>query len=174
MKKLMVLCALALSGCAQITDYEQAVKTPAPATLQGNWQTNGPQHGLVSNDALASLVISPEGDTLDCRQWQRVIAKPGKLTLFHDQYVNVNRQLRVMPLNVEGGVLHYDGLTLKRVDRLTVECQQALDAVASQPDAKVIQNIEPQILQATFAPSTQTTPAPQPETSPEPAQAGAK
>ena len=36
MKKWMLIAALALSGCAQINDYENAVQTPAPAELQGN------------------------------------------------------------------------------------------------------------------------------------------
>ena len=110
----MLLGALALTGCAQITQYQQAVKTPAPASLQGYWQTTGPQRGLISDRALGSLIITAQGDTLDCRQWQRVIAKPGKLTLLDGQYVNVNKQLRVMPLELDGDELHYDKLTLKK------------------------------------------------------------
>ena len=35
----------------------------------------------MSPEAIASLVITKEGDTLDRRQWQRVIALPGKLTM---------------------------------------------------------------------------------------------
>ncbi|QHM75115.1 hypothetical protein C7M52_01064 [Mixta theicola] len=156
MKKWMLLGALALTGCAQITQYQQAVKTPAPASLQGYWQTSGPQSGLVSDQAIGSLIISAQGDTLDCRQWQRVIAKPGKLTLLNGQYVNVNKQLRVMPLELEGEVLHYDKLKLKKVDRPTLECQQALEEVSAQPDAAVIQNIQPQLMRAVFAdPSAQ-------------------
>ena len=46
MKKWMLIAALALSGCAQINDYENAVQTPAPAELQGTWQTVGPQQLL--------------------------------------------------------------------------------------------------------------------------------
>ena len=38
-----------------------------------------------------------------------------------------------MPLSLENGELHYDGLTLRKVDRPTVECQQALDEVAKRP-----------------------------------------
>jgi hypothetical protein len=30
-----------------------------------------------------------EGDTLDCRQWQRVIALPGKLTMLSGDLTNV-------------------------------------------------------------------------------------
>ncbi|QHM71462.1 lipoprotein YedD [Mixta intestinalis] len=164
MKKWMLLGALALTGCAQITQYQQAVKTPAPANLQGYWQTSGPQSGLVSDQAIGSLIISAEGDTLDCRQWQRVIAKPGKLTLLSGQYVNVNKQLRVMPLELEGDVLHYDKLKLKKVARPTLECQQALEAVSAQPDAVVIQNIQPQLMRAVFADPS----APQPVQQPEP------
>lgn len=146
MKKWMVLAALALSGCAQINSYDEAVKTPAPLDLQGNWQTMGPQSKLISSEAMASLIVSADGTTLDCRQWQRVIAKPGKLTRLDDDWVNVNRQARVMPLSLENGELHYDGLTLRKVDRPTVECQQALDEVAKRPGDAVIQDVEPQIL----------------------------
>jgi DNA-binding transcriptional regulator of glucitol operon len=159
MKKWMLLGALALAGCAQITQYQQAVKTPAPANLQGYWQTSGPQSGLINPQAIGSLIITAEGDTLDCRQWQRVIAKPGKLTLLNGQYVNVNKQMRVMPLELEGSELHYDKLTLKKVDQPTPECQQALEQVSQQPDAAVIQNIEPQRMRAVFAaPPTQSQP----------------
>lgn len=159
MKKWMLLGALALTGCAQINQYQQAVKTPAPANLQGYWQTTGPQRGLISDRAMGSLIISAEGDTLDCRQWQRVIAKPGKLTLLNGKYVNVNKQLRVMPLELDGDELHYDKLTLKRVEQPTLECQQALEQVALQPDAAVIQNVQPQIMRAVFAtPTTENKP----------------
>lgn len=157
MKKWMLLGALALTGCAQITQYQQAVKTPAPANLQGYWQTTGPQSGLISDRALGSLIITAQGDTLDCRQWQRVIAKPGKLTLLDGQYVNINKQLRVMPLELESDELHYDKLTLKKVDQPTLECQQALEQMSAQPDATVIQDIEPHNMRAVFAePSAQT------------------
>ena len=150
MKKWMLIAALALSGCAQINSYESAVKTPAPASLQGNWQTVGPQSDLVSDQAIASLIVKADGSTLDCRQWQRIIAKPGRLTLLNGDYVNVNRQLRVMPLVAENGELKYDGLTLCKVARPTVDCQRALDEVAKQPDAAVIQNIEPELLRTTI------------------------
>ncbi|RWR03903.1 lipoprotein [[Pantoea] beijingensis] len=144
MKKWMVLSAIALSGCTQITNYDQAVKTPAPAALLGVWQSMGPQSGLISPDAIATLIVTEQGDTLDCRQWQRVIAKPGKLTVRADEYVNVNKQLRVMPLDVENGVMYYDKLKLHKVDTPTAECQQALEAVQQQPDSKTIQNIAPE------------------------------
>ena len=146
MKKWMLIAALALSGCAQINDYENAVQTPAPAELQGTWQTVGPQSSLISDKAIASVIINADGSTLDCRQWMRVIAKPGKLTRLSGDYVNVTRQVRVMPLVVENGELSYDRMTLHKVARPTVECQQALEEVAKQPKAAVIQNIEPQLL----------------------------
>lgn len=147
MKKWIVIATLALSGCAQLNNYSEAVKTPAPADLQGNWQTVGAQSALVSPEAIGSLYIGADGSTLDCRQWMRVIAKPGKLTRFDDQWVNVNRQVRVMPLVVENGELHYDGLTLRKVDRPTLECQQAQDMASKYPDLDQIQNVDVQILQ---------------------------
>ncbi|WP_380178894.1 lipoprotein YedD [Kalamiella sp. sgz302252] len=127
MKKWMLTAvAIALSGCAQIPNYQSAVKTPPPASLVGNWQTFGPQKGLVSKEATASLIITAQGDTLDCRQWQRVIAKPGKITQFSGDWVNVNNEVRVMPLELEGDKLHYDKLVLQKVQQPTAECQQAL------------------------------------------------
>ncbi len=142
MKKWMIttLAAFTLAGCADIPNYQGAVKTPPPANLVGNWQSMGPQKGLVSKEAIASLIITAQGDTLDCRQWQRVIAKPGKITLFKGDWVNVNKDVRVMPLELEGTELHYDKLVLQRVNQPTAECQQALahenDAVATATKAK--------------------------------------
>ena len=126
MKKWMVLAALALSGCAQINSYDEAVKTPAPLELQGNWQTVGPQSKLISSEAMASLIVSADGATLDCRQWQRVIAVPGKLMRDGDKLYNVTEQRDVYRLERQDGELEFDGLTLKRVDKPTVECGQAL------------------------------------------------
>ncbi|SQC91020.1 lipoprotein [Cedecea neteri] len=69
MKKLLVLAALvALSGCVEVRDYGQVVRTEAPAGMAGYWQSSGPQSELVSPEAIASLVVTPAGDTLDCRQ----------------------------------------------------------------------------------------------------------
>lgn len=155
MKKWIVLAAVALSRCAQINSYSDAVKTPAPAALQGNWQTVGPQSKLISGQALGSLIITADGDTLDCRQWQRVIAKPGKLTRLSDRWVNVNRQSRVMPLVLENGELQYDGLRLRKVEQPTVECQQALEEVAKRPDEAVIQDIEPELMKPVAAHTAQ-------------------
>ncbi|MEN5015154.1 lipoprotein YedD [Erwinia sp. Eh17-17] len=144
MKKWIVAAAavVTLSGCAQIPDYAAAVKTPPPAALVGNWQTFGPQRGLVSDKAQASLIITAGGDTLDCRQWQRVIAKPGKVTFFDGDWVNVNQQARVMPLELEGSELHYDKLTLQKVSQPTPECQKALGDLAKPKAAAAPQPVE--------------------------------
>lgn len=125
------LAAGLLSGCAQLESYTSAVKTPPPAELAGYWQTTGPQKGLVSPEARASLIIMADGNTLDCRQWQRVIAKPGKLTQLGGDWVNINNQSRAMDLELEGGKLHYDKLTLSRTQQLTAECQQALNRLSA-------------------------------------------
>ena len=155
MKKWMLLAAIGLSGCAQITSYDGAVKTPAPQELKGNWQTVGPQSKLISSQAIGSLIIGAEGDTLDCRQWQRVIAKPGKLTRLGDDWVNVTRQVRVMPVTLSNGELRYDGLRMRKMDRPTLECQQALAEVAKRPDEAVIQDIEPDIMRPVSTPAAQ-------------------
>ena len=127
------MALITLCGCAQLTNYASVVKTPPPAELVGNWQSAGPQKGLISDRAIASLIINAQGDTLDCRQWQRVTSKSGKITRHDDQWVNVNDRLRVMPLALKGSELHYDSLTLRKVDRLTPECEQALAAVGAEP-----------------------------------------
>lgn len=127
MKKLAIVAALlTLAGCAQIEDYSTVVKTPAPEGLAGYWQTTGPQRALVSPEAMGSLVITRAGDTLDCRQWQRVIALPGKLTLRDNEVYNVTNKLDVYAVEREGSTLTYDGMTLHRVERPTVECAVAL------------------------------------------------
>ncbi|MEI2264027.1 lipoprotein YedD [Erwinia sp. CGal63] len=137
MKKwILTVAAVALAGCAQIPNYQSAIKTPPPADLVGNWQTFGPQKGLVSKEATASLIISAAGDTLDCRQWQRVIAKPGKVTQFSGDWVNVNNEVRVMPLELKGRELHYDKLVLQRVPQPTAECQEALKHVNDRAQAE--------------------------------------
>ncbi|MEG1214795.1 MAG: lipoprotein YedD, partial [Leclercia sp.] len=102
------------------------VKTPAPAGLEGYWQSKGPQRSLVSPEAIASLVVTKEGDTLDCRQWQRVIALPGKLTMISGDLTNVTVKRELYEIEREGNTLEYDGMTLQRVDRPTQECADAL------------------------------------------------
>ncbi len=44
---------------------------------------------MMSPDAIASLIVTKEGDTFDCRQWQRVIAQPGKLMNRDSEIYNV-------------------------------------------------------------------------------------
>lgn len=127
MKKLLVLAALvALSGCVEVRDYGQVVRTEAPAGMSGYWQSNGPQSELVSPEAISSLVVTPEGDTLDCRQWQRVIAVPGKLTHLSGDLRNVTVKREIYAIERNGDTLEYAGMTLKRVDRLTTECADYL------------------------------------------------
>lgn len=128
MKKIAIIAGLlALTGCVQVDRYQDVVKHPAPAELAGYWQSKGPQSKMVSPEAIASLVVTQEGDTLDCRQWQRVIAVPGKLMLDGGTFYNVTQKLDVYRLNQEGNTLEFDGLTLSRTDKPTVECQQALE-----------------------------------------------
>ena len=127
MKKLAIVAALmTLAGCAQIDNYSTVVKAPAPEGLAGYWQTMGPQSALVSPQAMASLIITRDGDTLDCRQWQRVIALPGKLTLRDKDVYNVTHKLDVYAIEREGNSLSYDGMPLQRVARPTVECEKVL------------------------------------------------
>lgn len=127
MKKIAIIGALlALSGCAQIDNYNQVVKAPAPAGLAGYWQSEGPQSAMVSPEAIATLVITPEGDTLDCRQWQRVIALPGKLMVRSGDLYNVTNRKDVYSVDREGERIDYDRMTLKRVDRPTQECADYL------------------------------------------------
>lgn len=126
---------LALTGCAQVDNYEEVVKTPAPGDLVGYWQSSGPQSKLVSPEAIASLIVTREGDTLDCRQWQRVIALPGKLMKRSDDYYNVTNKLEVYNLERSGAELEYAGMMLHRVDRPTQECADYLakNPLSAQP-----------------------------------------
>ncbi|ABP61196.1 lipoprotein YedD [Enterobacter sp. 638] len=127
MKKIVMVGALlALTGCVQVDNYQEVIKHPVPAHLAGYWQSTGPQSKLVSPQAIATLVVTEEGDTLDCRQWQRVVAVPGKIMLRSDDFYNVTRKLDIYQLEREGNTLEYDGMELQRVDRPTVECAQYL------------------------------------------------
>jgi hypothetical protein len=127
MKKIVMVGALlALAGCVQVDNYQEVIKHPVPAHLAGYWQSTGPQSKLVSPQAIATLVVTEEGDTLDCRQWQRVVAVPGKIMLRSDDFYNVTRKLDIYQLQREGNTLEYDGMELRRVDRPTVECAQYL------------------------------------------------
>lgn len=123
MKKIAMMAGLlALTGCVQVDRYEDVIKHPVPAELAGYWQSKGPQSAMVSPEAIATLVVTQEGDTLDCRQWQRVVAVPGKMMLRSDDFYNVTRKLDIYPLDREGSAIEYDGMILKRVDRPTTEC----------------------------------------------------
>ncbi|GGD34172.1 lipoprotein YedD [Franconibacter pulveris 1160] len=127
MKKTMLLIAwLGLSGCVQVSDYNAVVKTPAPSGLAGYWQSKGPQSELVSPEAIASLVVTAQGDTLDCRQWQRVIALPGKLMQRGGDIYNVTVKKEVYDIEREGETLEYAGMTLERVARPSAECADFL------------------------------------------------
>lgn len=123
MKKVALVGALlALTGCVRVDDYAAVVKTPAPAELVGYWQSAGPQSALVSPEAVASLIITRDGDTLDCRQWQRVIARQGKLIQRDDDFYNVTNVVDVYSVKQDGSALSYDGMTLTRVAKPTAEC----------------------------------------------------
>lgn len=127
MKKIAIIAGLlALTGCVQVDRYQDVVKHPAPAELTGYWQSKGPQSSMVSPEAIATLVVTQEGDTLDCRQWQRVIAVKGKIMLRSDDFYNVTSKLDIYPLDREGSTIEYDGMILHRVDRPTVECETYL------------------------------------------------
>ena len=127
MKKIAIMGALlALTGCAQVDNYQDVIKHPVPAHLAGYWQSKGPQSKMVSPEAIATLVVTEEGDTLDCRQWQRVIAVPGKLTMLSGDLTNVTVKRELYEIEREGNTLEYDGMTLQRVDRPTQECADAL------------------------------------------------
>ncbi len=122
MKKLAIAGALMLlAGCAEVENYNNVVKTPR----RTGWQTKGP--ALVSPEAIGSLIVTKEGDTLDCRQWQRVIAVPGKLTLMSDDLTNVTVKRELYEVERDGNTIEYDGMTMERVDRPTAECAAALD-----------------------------------------------
>lgn len=127
MKKIAMMAGLlALTGCVQVDRYQDVIKHPVPAELAGYWQSKGPQSKMVSPEAIATLVVTQEGDTLDCRQWQRVIAVKGKVMLRSDDFYNVTSKLDIYPLEREGSAIEYDGMILQRVDRPTVECTNYL------------------------------------------------
>ena len=127
MKKIVMVGALlALTGCVQVDNYQEVIKHPVPAHLAGYWQSKGPQSKMVSPEAMATLVVTQEGDTLDCRQWVSVVAVPGKIMLRSDHFYNVTSKLDIYQLEREGSTLEYDGMELQRVDRPTVECANYL------------------------------------------------
>jgi len=129
MKRISFLAALVmLSGCVEVRDYQQVTRQPAPSGLSGYWQTDGPQSELVSPEAIASLVVTAQGDTLDCRQWQRVIARQGKLARFAEdgEIHNVTVDKDIYSLSRNGDNLRYAGMSMKRVPRPTEECREQL------------------------------------------------
>ena len=104
MKKLAIAGALMLlAGCAEVENYNNVVKTPAPDWLTGYWQTKGPQRALVSPEV------------------------PGKLTLMSDDLTNVTVKRELYEVERDGNTIEYDGMTMERVDRPTAECAAALD-----------------------------------------------
>ena len=114
MKKLFFAgMVVALAGCVQVDRYEDVVKAPAPAGLAGFWQTKGPQSAMMSPDAIASLIVTKEGDTFDCRQWQRVIAQPGKLMNRDSEIYNVTASLDIYPIEREGNTISLPPLQVK-------------------------------------------------------------
>ena len=128
MKKIVMAGALlTLAGCVHDDTYQAVVKAPAPAGLEGFWQSKGPQSAMVSPEAIATFIVTKDGDTLDCRQWQRVIAVPGKLTLMSDDLTNVTVKRELYEVERDGNTIEYDGMTMERVDRPTAECAAALD-----------------------------------------------
>lgn len=97
---LLITGLLLLVGCTGVKDYAEVIAHPSPAELTGYWQSAGPQSELVSPQAQASLVVIPDGTTLDCRQWQRVIAVSGKLTRRAEgaRWLNITEQGDIYPL----------------------------------------------------------------------------
>lgn len=126
MKNWLLVAVLWLTGCTHIDNYQRAQQIDAPLKLQGVWQTIGPQKGLISPEARATLIIDKKGDTLDCREWQRVMTKSGKLIWVNHQIENLNQALRHRPLVLKGHVLHYDRLKLHRTQHLSQACQSAV------------------------------------------------
>lgn len=122
---------LLLAGCAEVKEYSEVMAHPAPAGLAGYWQSVEPQSELISPEAQATLVVQPDGTTLDCRQWQRVIAVPGKLSLQagSEHWKNMTEKGEVYSLSQQDNQLRYAGMTLQRVSKLTNECAQALQTM---------------------------------------------
>ncbi|MCS5873224.1 hypothetical protein LN650_11405 [Klebsiella pneumoniae subsp. pneumoniae] len=71
-------------------------------------------------------MVTKEGDTFDCRQWQRVIAQPGKLMNRDSEIYNVTASHWTSILSsARASTISYDRMTLSRVERLTPECEKA-------------------------------------------------
>lgn len=119
----MILLAATLSGCAGAPEYAKVVAAPAPQGYAGIWTSTTPQNALVSPDAVASLIISRSGTTLDCRSWHRTITRSGKLTTRDARLYNINEKNEVSALRLDRGVLNYGNLTLQRSASPTAQCQ---------------------------------------------------
>lgn len=119
----MLLLAAALSGCAGAPEYTKVVVAPAPPGYAGIWTSTTPQKALISPEAVASLIISRSGTTLDCRSWQRTIIRPGKLTARDARLYNINEKNELSALRLDRDVLHYGNLTLQRSASPTAQCQ---------------------------------------------------
>ncbi|TCV97952.1 hypothetical protein [Biostraticola tofi] len=124
MKKIFValLLATSVSGCAGAPEYAEVITTPAPQGVAGVWQSAGPQKALVSPDAMASFLVSPQGKTVDCRQWERTIANPGKLIIWKGELYNINAKNELFPISITQGTMHYGNLNLVKVKEATEEC----------------------------------------------------
>lgn len=122
----MVLLAAALSGCAGAPEYTKVAAAPAPQGYAGIWTSTSPQKALISPEAVASLIISRSGTTLDCRSWQRTIIRPGKLTSRDARLYNINEKNEISALRLDHDVLHYGNLTLQRSASPTAQCQQLI------------------------------------------------
>lgn len=119
----MLLLAAALSGCDGALEYTKVVAAPAPPAIAGIWTSTTPQKALISPEAVASLIISRSGTTLDCRSWQQTIIRPGKLTTCDDRLYNINEKNELSALRLDRDVLHYGNLTLQRSASPTTQCQ---------------------------------------------------
>lgn len=128
---LLIVGIFLLAGCAKVKEYSGVIAHPAPTELTGYWQSVGPQSELISPEARVSLVVMPDGTTLDCRQWQRVIALSGKLSLKSDgeSWQNMTEKGDIYSLVPHDSQLKYAGMTLQRVSKLTSECARALQTM---------------------------------------------
>ena len=64
---------------------------------------------MVSPEAIGGLIVTKGGRYPDCRQWQRVIAVPGKLTLMSDDLTNVTVKRELYEVERDGNTSEYDG-----------------------------------------------------------------
>ena len=55
-----------------------------------------------------------------------MIAVPGKLTMLSGDLTNVTVKRELYEIDRDGNTLDYDGMTLQRVERPTLECAEVL------------------------------------------------